>query len=103
MSEEQQEGWDAPFRAPLIATAAVLTALLGGVVVAGSYYRAHMQRATHAPVMALHRMPYPRLETLQTAPGEHRPAARPLPADAIGKAMAETAAQGDALWQRARP
>ena len=98
MSDQHQEGWEAPFRGPLIATVALLTLLLGSVVLFGSIYRHTIQRKTHAPVLALRSLPRPQLETIQTPPGQHRADFHQPPPATIARAMAQTAARGDALW-----
>lgn len=96
----EQEGWDVPVRAPLLAMAATSLVLVIALVAGGRVYLRTIAPAVHvAPPL----LPAPRLETGGAAPGEHRPDHHePKPVD-LPRAMAATAARGDALWGSARP
>lgn len=100
MSERfEKEGWGAPKRGPLIAAAATLLVLLTALLVGGHFYKRDLQGSTHAPLMPF---PKPQLETIQTPPTKPRADFhQPAPAS-IGRAMRDTAAQGDALWREGK-
>lgn len=99
-SPRPKEGWSVPARPPLIALALTIGTLTVGVAALGHVYDDTIRQRTHPPVV---RFPAPELERVQTPPDRSRPDyAQPAP-PGIDAAMAETAAQGDALWQGAQP
>lgn len=101
MSEHhEKEGWQVPVRLPLIATAGLLAALLAGVVLTGWVYRDRVEPRTQPPAIDF---PAPKLETAIVPPGPRKDGPLAPPPPGIGRAMAETAAIGDALWGKARP
>lgn len=97
---QDQEGWGAPVRAPLIAAASLLAFLLVALTLTGRLYVARVRPLTRAPLGSF---PTPRLETAQTPPHQPRADFRQPPPRRIDRAMARTAAEGDALWGNARP
>ena len=91
----EKEGWGAPLRAPLIATALLLVGLLTALVIAGHIYRRTLRPEAEPPRA---RFPAPQLETIQTPPHQPRADWHQPPPARIGAAMRATVAQGDALW-----
>lgn len=89
-----QEGWQTPRRLPLIAALLTLLVVTIGLVAGGKIYLAYLAPSTRPPKLA---MPSPQLETDQIVPDERRTRHPPRPAG-IDKAMAATAADGDAVW-----
>jgi hypothetical protein len=94
MSQEF-EGWSVRARPAVIGLAGFVAGLVLLVVATGLLYNhryAERMRAIPMP------FPSPVLETVQTAPSDTREIGPPQPPAGIGRAMAATAAQGDALW-----
>ena len=102
MSEEPtpKEGWDVPARPPLIAMVVLIASLIVAVTAFGHVYSRTIEQQTKPPVVAF---PQPELERVQTPPDQSRADYRQAMPAAIDRAMAETARQGDALWQGAKP
>lgn len=92
---QDYEGWGVTPKPVLIGLAIFVLSLLALVIGAGTYYNAHYAARTRP---RLSRFAVPRLETIDTAPSDTREIAQPTPPAGVGRAMADTAAQGDALW-----
>lgn len=96
MSQEY-EGWSVRARPAAVAMALFVLVLAASVIGAALVYNAR-----YAPATRPHpeRFPAPALETMMSAPPD--PATPRRAPVSYAKAMAETAAQGDALWGQTR-
>lgn len=94
MSQEY-EGWSIEAR-PAVKGLALFVALLLLLVVGTALLYNHLYAAqTRAEPKAF---PSPALETIDSAPRDRDPVPASRPPAGIDRAMAETAAEGDALW-----
>jgi len=95
MSEQEYESWQVK-PAPAVKALAVFVALLL-VLVTGAglaYNRLYVARTRPDPDA----FPAPVLETIDTAPSDPKPYPQTTPPPGIDRAMAKTAARGNALW-----
>jgi len=92
---QDYEGWSVRAKPAVIALAVFVAALLALVVGTGAYYNHRYAARTRA---VPEHFAAPVLETIDTAPNDTRQIAAPQPSTVIGRAMAATVAQGDALW-----
>ena len=92
---QDYEGWSVRPRLAVIALAGFVAALVALVVGTGAFYNDRYRAQTRA---VPERFAAPVLETIDTAPSDTRPIAPPAPPAGIDRAMAATAARGDALW-----
>ncbi len=92
---QDYEDWQVDDRPALKGLAIFVALLLTLVVGTGLLYdRYYAARTSADPV----RFPQPELETIDSAPNDRRPVPGLQPPAGIDRAMAATAAQGDALW-----
>lgn len=89
------EGWDVDDR-PAIKGLALFVVLLLALVVGGALFYDHRYAARTRPDPTM--FPAPALETIDSAPGDRDPVPATTPPAGIDRAMAETAGEGDALW-----
>lgn len=94
---QRLEGWGVRARPAAITLAVFVPVLVACLIAGGLWYRAAIAPDTRARI-TVH--PSPALETIDTAPGDKEEPGPPAPPPGIARAMAETAAQGDALWGR---
>ena len=94
---QDYEGWSVRVRPAVIALALFVVGLVALVAGTGAFYNRRYAAQTRA---APEHFPAPMLETIDTAPGDTRRIAAPQPPAGIDRAMADTAAKGDALWGR---
>jgi hypothetical protein len=92
---QDYEGWSVRTRPAVIGLAGFVAGLVLLIVATGLFYNhSYAERMRAIPM----RFPAPVLETVQTAPKDKVEPGPPQPPAGIGRAMAQTAAQGDALW-----
>ena len=94
---QDYEGWSVHARPAVIAFAAFVTGLVALIVATGLFYNHRYPAQTRA---VPERFASPVLETIDSAPNDTRQIEQPQPPAGIDRAMAATAAQGDALWGR---
>jgi len=94
MSRELED-WEVDHR-PAIKGLALFVALLLAIVIGTALFYNHRYAARTRPDPTA--FPAPALETIDSAPGDRDPVSPTMPPAGIDRAMAETAAQGDALW-----
>lgn len=92
---QDYEDWHVDDRPALKALAVFVLALLILVVGAGLFYNRYYAARTRADPV---RFPQPELETIDSAPRDRQSVPASQPPAGIDRAMAATAAQGDALW-----
>jgi len=95
MSEQDYEGWQVDPR-PAIKALAVFVAVLLVLVVGTALAYNHLYAPRTRPHLSAFAGPV--LETIDTAPSDRLPVAPPAPPPGIERAMAKTAARGNALW-----
>lgn len=92
---QDYEGWGIDTR-PAVKGLAIFGALLLALVFgAGTFYNDRYAAQTRADP---HPFPAPQLETVDSAPSDRDKLSTPRPPAGIERAMAATAARGDALW-----
>ncbi|MDH7638189.1 hypothetical protein [Sphingomonas oryzagri] len=94
MSQEYED-WQVDDRPALKGLAAFVVLLLILVVGTGLFYNRYYAARTRADPV---RFPQPELETIDSAPRDRQPVPASRPPAGIDRAMAATAARGDALW-----
>ena len=94
MSQEY-EGWCVTPRPALVGIAVFVLLLVALVVGSALFYNRHYAPQTRPNPRPF---PAPELETIDTAPSDRLSLPPPTLPAGIDRAMAETAAQGDALW-----
>ena len=92
---QDYEDWQVDDRPALKGLAAFVTLLLILVVGAGHLYNRYYAARTRADPV---RFPQPELETIDSAPHDLQSVPASQPPAGIDRAMAATAARGDALW-----
>jgi hypothetical protein len=92
---QDYEGWDVDDRPAIKALAGFVALLLLLVIGTGLLYN-HLYAAQTRPDPKP--FPAPELETIDSAPSDRDPVPALKPPVGIDRAMAATAARGDALW-----
>jgi hypothetical protein len=92
---QDYEDWRVDDRPAIKALALFLALLLALVIGTALFYNHRYAAQTRADP---HPFPQPALETIDSAPGDRTLTVPPQPPAGIDRAMAETVAEGNALW-----
>lgn len=92
---QDYESWHVDDR-PAIKGMALFVAVLMALVIGAALFYNHRYAARTRPDPKA--FPSPALETIDSAPKDAEPVPGTMPPAGIDRAMAETAAEGDALW-----